>query len=146
MSRRDIDLAMQLIAERLPGLGRPRRIDAAAFARHRRVLGQYRWVTDCIRLNARYLDDLDDLRALDLLDTLLHELLHRNSRPLRQLRDSFRPHPDIWCEAGRLCEALGDEFLARRRGAQRGEMHAKSTPGLLQNPLPKSEPKSRRHP
>ena len=96
MSRRDIDLAMQLIAERLPGLGRPRRIDAAAFARHRRVLGQYRWVTDCIRLNARYLDDLDDLRALDLLDTLLHELLHRNSRPLRQLRDSFRPHPDIW--------------------------------------------------
>ena len=56
MSRRDIDLAMQLIAERLPGLGRPRRIDAAAFARHRRVLGQYRWVTDCIRLNARYLE------------------------------------------------------------------------------------------
>ena len=126
MSRRDIDLAMQLIAERLQGLGQPRRIDAMAFARHRRVLGQYRWFSDCIRLNARYLDDLDDRRALDLLDTLLPELLHRNSRPLRQLRDSFRPHPDIWCEAGRLCEALGDEFLARRRAEPGGGMQAKN--------------------
>lgn len=114
MSRRDIELAMQLIAERLPELGLPRRINARAFARHRRVLGEYRWFTDCIRLNARYLDELDEAHALDLLDTLLHELLHRNSRPLRQLRDSFRPHPDIWLEAARLCAALGDEFLARR--------------------------------
>jgi len=115
VSRYDIELAMQLIAERLPELGRPRRIDARAFARHRRVLGEYRWFSDCIRLNARYLDELDESRALDLLDTLLHELLHRNSRPLRQLRDTFRPHPDIWTEAERLCAALAEEFLARRR-------------------------------
>lgn len=115
MSRRDIDIALTLIAQRLPHLRQPRRIDAQAFARHRSVLGQYRWFTDSIRLNLRYLDELDDAQALDLLDTLIHELLHRNSRPLRLLRDTFRPHPHIWHEARRLCETLRGEFLALRR-------------------------------
>lgn len=115
MSRRDIDLALRLIAERLGHLRQPRRLNPRAFAAGRRVLGQYRLLTDSLRLNARYLEDLDDLQALDLLDTLLHELLHKNSRLLRQVHDSLRPHPDIWCEAGRLRGILGDAFLARRR-------------------------------
>lgn len=115
MSRRDIDLALQLIADRLPHLRQPRRLDPCAFAAGRRVLGQYRLLTDSLRLNACYLDDLDDLQALDLLDTLLHELLHKNSRLLRQVRDTFRPHPDIWHQAGCLRAILADEFLARRR-------------------------------
>lgn len=115
MSRRDIDLALSLIADRLPHLRHPRRVDPCAFPAGRRVLGQYRLLSDCLRLNARYLEELDEIEALDLLDTLLHELLHKNSRLLRQVRDTFRPHPDIWCEAGRLCDFLADEFLARRR-------------------------------
>jgi hypothetical protein len=115
MSRRDIDLALRLIAERLPHLRQPRRLNPYAFSAGRRVLGQYRLLTDSLRLNARYLEDLDEMQALDLLDTLLHELLHKNSGLLRQVRDTFRPHPEIWCEAGRLRELLEDEFLARRR-------------------------------
>lgn len=106
---------MRLIAERLPNLQHPRRLDPCAFAAGGRTLGQYRLLTDSLCLNARYLDDLDDPEALDLLDTLLHELLHRNSSWLRLLRDSFRRHPDIWLEAGRLRESLAPEFLARRR-------------------------------
>ncbi len=115
MSRRDIDLALQLIADRLPHLRQPRRLDPCAFPARRRVLGQYRLLTDSLRLNACYLDDLDDLQALDLLDTLLHELLHKNSRLLRQVRDTFRPHPDIWQQADCLRAMLAEEFLARRR-------------------------------
>ncbi|MGB7988960.1 MAG: hypothetical protein WCF44_06165 [Candidatus Methylophosphatis roskildensis] len=120
MSRRDIDLALRLIAEWLPHLRQPRRLNPRAFAPGRRVLGQYRLLTDSLRLNARYLDDLDDMQALDLLDTLLHELLHGNSGLLRQVRDSFRPHPDIWHQAGRLRDLLADEFLTRR-GAGDGD-------------------------
>ncbi len=115
MSRRDIDLALRLIADRLPHLRQPRRLNPRAFPAGRQVLGQYRLLTDSLRLNARYLDDLDETQALDLLDTLLHELLHKNSHLMRQVRDTFRPHPDIWREAGRLRDCLADEFLARRR-------------------------------
>lgn len=115
MSRRDIDLALRLIADRLPYLRQPRRLDPRAFTAGRRVLGQYRLLTDSLRLNARYLDELDELQALDLLDTLLHELLHKNSRLSRQLRDTFRPHPEIWLESSRLRQLLAAEFLERRR-------------------------------
>lgn len=121
MSRRDIDLALRLIADRLPDLRQPRKLNPRAFAAGRKVLGQYRLLTDSLRLNARYLEHLDDMQALDLLDTLLHELLHRNSRLLRQIRDSFRPHPDIWHQAGFLRDSLADEFLALRR-ASGGEL------------------------
>ena len=93
MSRRDIDLALRLIAERLPHLRQPRRLNPCAFPAGRRVLGQYRLLTDSLRLNACYLEDLDELQALDLLDTLLHELLHKNSGLLRQVRDTFRHIP-----------------------------------------------------
>lgn len=115
MSRRDIDLALRLIADRLPHLRQPRRLNPRAFAAGHPVLGQYRLLTDSLRLNARYLEHLDDMQALDLLDTLLHELLHKNSRLLRQVRDTFRPHPDIWHQADCLRVMLADEFLARRR-------------------------------
>jgi hypothetical protein len=63
------------------------------------VLGQYRWHSDTLRLNPRYLARLSDDDALDLLDTLLHELLHKASPLWKQLRDSFRPHPEIWMRA-----------------------------------------------
>ncbi|MCK7491230.1 MAG: hypothetical protein MZW92_05565 [Comamonadaceae bacterium] len=52
--------------------------------------------------------------ALDLLDTLLHELLHKHSGLLRQLRDTFRRHPDVCDEAARLTRLLADDYVKRR--------------------------------
>lgn len=118
MAHADIDLALSLIARRLPHLRLPRRLQRAAFPASSRCLGQYLWITDTVRLNARYLDTLDDTGALDLLDTLLHELLHRHSPPMRQWRDSLRPHPRIHAEAGRLARLLAAEFRALRVAAE----------------------------
>jgi hypothetical protein len=69
-------------------------------------------------VHPRYLAHLSDDDALDLLDTLLHELLHKASPLWKQLRDSFRPHPDIWRKAGALTTKLGPAYLARRRELQ----------------------------
>lgn len=117
MSRRDVDVALRLIAQRLPHLRHPRRIDLESLPAHSRVLGQYRLLTDTMRVNARYLAPLDDTQALDLLDTLLHELLHKHASLWRQVHDTFRPHPDIWAEAARLCRELAPSYLAHRSGA-----------------------------
>lgn len=115
MSQADIDLALQLISDRLPHLRHPRRLDPCAFSEGSRVLGQYRLIGDRLLLNARYQNALTDRQALELLDTVLHELLHKNSPPLRQLRDTLLAHPRIWNEAARLSAHLAFEFLARRR-------------------------------
>ena len=81
-----------------------------------RLLGKP--VIDTLRLNPRYLARLSDDDALDLLDTLLHELLHKASPLWKQLRDSFRPHPEIWMRAESLATQLGPTYLARRRTAE----------------------------
>ena len=115
MTQRDIDLALEVVRESLPHLGIPRRLCTRRLSPAGRVLGQYRWHSDTLRLNPRYLARLSDDDALDLLDTLLHELLHKASPLWKQLRDSFRPHPDIWLKADRLAGQLGPVYLARRR-------------------------------
>jgi len=115
MSSRDIDLALALIDERLPHLRQPRRVDRCGFPAAHRCLGQFRLLSDTLKLNARYLAPLDDSVALDLLDTLLHELLHKHSGLLRQLRDTFRRHPDVCDEAARLTRLLADDYAKRRR-------------------------------
>ena len=117
MSLRDIELAMATIAARLPHLSPPRRIDAVRIGEASCTLGQYRWLSDTLCLNGRYLAKLDQARALELLDTLIHELLHRHSPPWRQLRDTFRRHPDVYAEAARLARLLAPHFLARREAA-----------------------------
>jgi hypothetical protein len=71
------------------------------------VLGQYRWHSDTLRLNPRYLARLSDDDALDLLDTMVHELLHKASPLWKQLRDSFRPHPDIWLNCEKIVAEVG---------------------------------------
>lgn len=117
MSERDIRIACDLIALRLPELRQPATICTRRIKRQSRCLGQYRYFSDTLRLNARYLGRLDDAQALDLLDTLLHEMLHKNSSPLRQLRDTFFAHPGVYAEAARLSRVLAAEFLAARRRA-----------------------------
>lgn len=118
MTQRDIDLALELVREHLPDLGIPRRLCTRRLSPAGRVLGQYRWHSDTLRLNPRYLARLSDDDALDLLDTLLHELLHKASPLWKQLRDSFRPHPEIWKRAEYLATQLGPTYLARRRTAE----------------------------
>ena len=115
MTQRDIDLALDVVREHLPDLGIPRRQCTRRLSPAGRVLGQYRWHSDTLRLNPRYLARLSDDDALDLLDTLIHELLHKASPLWKQLRDSFRPHPEIWMRAESLATQLGPTFLARRR-------------------------------
>ena len=77
--------------------------------------GQYNRLTDTLCLNARYLGPLDDAEARDLLDTVIHELLHANSALWKQLRDTFLRHPDIYSDAKRRTDALLAEFNALRK-------------------------------
>ena len=114
MSSRDIDLALALIDQRLPHLRQPRRVDRRGFPAAHRCLGQFRLLSDTLKLNARYLAPLDEAAAVDLLDTLLHELLHKHSGLLRQLRDTVRRHPDVCDEAARLTRLLADDYAKRR--------------------------------
>ena len=118
MSARDIELARRLIAERLPHLRQPTRVCTRKIKPHARHLGQYRWLSDTMRLHPRYLAPLDDARALELLDTIVHEILHKNSSLAKQLRDTFLPHPDVYAEAERLTGQLKSDFLrARQEGS-----------------------------
>lgn len=113
---RDIELACELIALRLPQLRQPARLCTERIKARSRCLGQYRYLSDTMRLHPRYLAKLDDECALELLDTVLHELLHKNSHPLMQLRDTLLPHPRIYEEAARLALALFSEYRALRHG------------------------------
>jgi hypothetical protein len=115
MSARDIELARRLIAERLPHLRQPTRVCTRKIKPHARHLGQYRWLSDTMRLHPRYLAPLDDVRALELLDTVVHEILHKNSSLPKQLRDTFLPHPDVYAEAARLTRQLKSDFLRARQ-------------------------------
>lgn len=119
MTQRDIELALELIREALPQMGIPKHLCTRSLSPVGRVFGQYRWHSDTLRLNPRYLARLSDNDALDLLDTVLHELLHKASPLWKQIRDSFRPHPDIWFKADDLARRLGPTYLARRRAEAR---------------------------
>ncbi len=115
MARQDIVLGLEIVAQRLPYLRLPTRIHAQHYPCSSRVLGCFHWLTNTLLLNRRYLGELSEAQALDLLDTIIHEILHKNSSLLCQLKDSFCAHPDIYAEAARLCALLGDDFLQRRR-------------------------------
>lgn len=112
----DIDLALELVQRTQTDLPRiPRRLKPDRFRAHSCRLGQYNRLTDTMHLNERYLCELDDHAARDLLDTVIHELLHANSSFLKQLRDTFFSHPDIYAEAHRRTEMLAEEFHLLRR-------------------------------
>jgi hypothetical protein len=116
--RNDIDLAIELVLRTQTDLKRiPKRLHPSRFRAHSRRLGQYNRFTDTMHLNERYLGELDDRAAHDLLDTVIHELLHANSSLLKQLRDTFFHHPDIYAEAHRRADLLVDEFHALRKRA-----------------------------
>ncbi len=117
--QRDIDIAIELILRTQTDLARfPKRLKANRFRAHSRRLGQYNRITDTLHLNERYLHELDDHGARDLLDTLIHELLHANSSLIKQVRDTFFHHQDIYAEAHRRAEVLVEEFYEMRKKAR----------------------------
>lgn len=114
--RTDIDAALRLLKRTQSDLKRfPTRLRPARFRVGSVVLGQYNRFTDTLHLNARYLGPLDDAEAGELLDTLIHELLHANSPLLKQLRDTFLPHPDIYADAKLRAARLLAEFNTLRK-------------------------------
>ncbi len=75
----DIDLALALVRRTQADLTRvPRRLKLDRLPAQSCRLGQYNRFTDTMHLNQRYLRELDDHAARDLLDTVIHELLHAN--------------------------------------------------------------------
>jgi len=112
--RADIQLALELVRSTQTDLVRfPKRLKVRRFRRSA-VVGFYNWLTDTLHLSERYLGKLDDEQAADLLDTVIHELLHVNTPLLKQMRDTFLPHPDIYTEAARRTASLHTRFRAMR--------------------------------
>lgn len=109
MSQQDLDTILALIRIECPSLTRrwPRHWQLDAYPATRRICGRYIALTRTVKLNVRYrAEPLSEALRRDLLDTVLHELLHAHQPWWRQLRDSFRPHPDVEDEAQRLAAAL----------------------------------------
>jgi hypothetical protein len=112
--RADIQLALELVRATQTDLTRfPKRLRVRRFRRSA-VAGFYNWITDTLHLSERYLGELDDDQAADLLDTIIHELLHVNTPLFKQMRDTFLPHPDIYAEAARRTASLRSRFRVMR--------------------------------
>ncbi len=126
--KNDIDLALALVRRTQADLTRiPRRLRADRLRAQSCRLGQYNRFTDTLHLNERYMRELDDHTARDLLDTVIHELLHANSSLFKQLRDTFFAHPDIYAEAHRRAELLAEEFHSLRKKILEQESGHKKT-------------------
>lgn len=118
MSWRDVELARTLVAEREPSLA----VDLSRISMdlpydpgaERNVVGRtYPWR---IHLSRKYEGELADAVAVDLLNTLIHESIHKRSNLFKALWDFLNPkHPDVYARADALTSRLKDEYLARRR-------------------------------
>lgn len=121
MSQQDLAAIQTLIRTECPELTRrwPRRWQLTAYPAESRICGRYIALTRTLKLNARYdAEPLSEALRRDLLDTVLHELLHAHQPWWRQLRDSFRKHPDVAMEAARLTTALWPKLCAGRSNVQ----------------------------
>ncbi len=111
----DISGALRAVKSNYPDLKLPSRVEIK-FKKDDKWAGEYELLKDSMNLNERYLDDLSDSQAKDLLNTILEEVLHKDSSLLGQLYDTFIDyHPAISLEAERLTEAISAEFLKERK-------------------------------
>lgn len=118
MSWRDVVLARDLVAEREPSLA----VDLGSIRMDlpydpkakRNVVGRtWPWV---IRLSRKYEGELTDEVAVDLLNTLIHESIHKRSSLFKALWDFLHPsHPDVYRRADELTADLKERYLALRR-------------------------------
>lgn len=121
MSWRDVVLARDLVAEREPSLAVDLgsiRMDLPYDPKARRNVVGRTWPWR-IRLSRKYEGELGEDLAVDLLNTLIHESIHKRSNPFKALWDCcIRPsHPDVYRRADELTVRLRDEYLALRRSA-----------------------------
>ena len=118
LTQQDIDLAFELVRKELSDLRTPDGVRVAdlwfnAVGRTDLLFG--------ISVDDRYLADLNDTQALDLLDTIIHEVLHYNQDLLDLLTDTFFEHLDIYDRADELARKLFDKFQRRRSCAANSE-------------------------
>jgi len=66
-----------------------------------------------IHLNKNYLDKLSDPKAVDLVDTIIHEALHLSRDPIDQMPPTF-DHGFIVPETERLVQGVKSQFLNDR--------------------------------
>lgn len=117
MSWRDVEVARDLVAEREPSLAvdlRQISMDLPYDPKAKRnVVGRtYPWR---IHLSLKYAGELSEVVAIDLLNTLIHESIHKRSNLFKALWDFLNPkHPDVYARADALTARLKDEYLARR--------------------------------
>ena len=111
----DIDIAIKIIQETQKYLKFPKSIDTSY--RSDQYAGEYFRPTDTLRLNQNYLKKLTDKQAEDLLNTIVHELLHKKDSLWKQILDSFRDHPDIKEEAERRVRDILERYLKERKAA-----------------------------
>ena len=110
----DIDTAERIVRETYKHLKFPSKIEASLPA-DGPYLGEYLWLIDKMTLNEKYLKDLDDAAADELLDTMLHEVVHANDSVLKQIRDGFRRHPDVDKRAEELADPIRNRFQKERK-------------------------------
>jgi RHS repeat-associated protein len=111
----DIDIAVKIIKETQKDLKFPKSI--APSYRSDKYAGEYFYLTDTLKLNQNYLKKLTDKQAEDLLNTIVHELLHKKDPLWRQILDSFREHPDIEKETERRVKDMLERYLKQREAA-----------------------------
>lgn len=118
MSWQDVVVARALIAEKVPSLAVPLSSIAMDIPydpkASRNIVG--RTLPWKLRLSRKYEGALSDAVAVDLLNTLIHESIHKRSNLFKAVWDFLHPlHPDVYKRADELTALLKDEYLRRRR-------------------------------
>jgi RHS repeat-associated protein len=109
----DVAVAIEIVRRTQPDLRFPSRVIPYSFSGD--YVGEYRYFGDYIRLHEKYYKKkLCDTEAEELLDTIIHEVLHANDSPFKQSHDTYNPHPDIGKEAQRRTSERISQFLKER--------------------------------
>lgn len=112
LTQRDIDVGIKIIQETQKDLRFPNKVDPSMISDQ--YAGEYSYLKGTIILNTKYLNELTDKQAADLLDTLIHETLHANDPLWKQILDTIRDHPDIDIESARRTKEILDRYLRER--------------------------------
>ncbi|MHB8744502.1 MAG: RHS repeat-associated core domain-containing protein [Sulfuricaulis sp.] len=92
----DIVRLTELARQTQPDLNVPQHIDTMAMTKD--GLGFTNPITKDISVNKKFLEQLDDAGRKELLDTIIHESIHRTRPRWDMLRHPF-DHPDVYDEA-----------------------------------------------
>ncbi len=113
LTQRDIDIAWNLMGERVPALERPDSPPSPT------LTGDYhgyygRGGKDLVEIHKDYLGPLDDTQARDLLSTIVHELLHRKYQDLNDDPTKGGDPYQVDTFERPITDSIIDEYLRRR--------------------------------